>query len=62
MRVVRDGPMVILPRPDGKVIDVFTGKGWNRHSVFEVNGDGRLRPVAGLDLSTQEFQFLKSKI
>ncbi len=58
MYTVRTGQVVILPRPDGKTVDVFTGQGWNKHTIFEVT-DSKVRFVSGNPISKEEFAFFK---
>lgn len=61
MKTVREGPLVTLPRTDGKTVDVFTGKGWDRHTVFEVF-EGRIRLISGPSLTMEEFKAFKSRV
>jgi len=61
MRTIREGSITILPRPDGKTIDVFTGRGWDRHTVFEVT-DRRIRLREGVALSTEDFNAFKQSL
>ena len=61
MRSTREGSVVVLPRPDGKTIDIFTDKGWSRHSVFEYH-DGKVSFVRGADLSPFEFKVFKARL
>ena len=58
MHSIREGGVVVLPRPDSKTVDVFTGKGWDKHTVFEVNNK-QIKFVAGSALSQDEFKFFK---
>ena len=61
MKSVREGKVVVLPRTDGKTVDVFTGMGWERHTVFEVS-EGKLRFVKGTALSTEDFKIFKGHL
>jgi len=57
---VLEGEVVILPR-DEKLADVFVGKGWQNHSVFElVKGWPTLRDGNGV--SDAEFRFLRKSM
>lgn len=57
MRTVRVGDVVVFPREHG-IIDVFTGKGWEHHSVFKVIR-GAPRLVEGNPLTEREYNELK---
>lgn len=60
MKTVREGPISVYPRGQG-VIDVFTGTGWEKHSVFKiVKGHPRLE--SGAPLSEKEFTELKEMV
>jgi len=60
MRPVREGPLVVFPREHG-IIDVFTGRGWDHHSVFKlIRGSPRL--VEGNPLSERDYNELKDMV
>jgi len=61
MKTVREGSVVTLPRNDGKTVDIFTGKGWDNHTVFEVS-EGKIRFVKGKALSSDDFKTFKNRI
>ena len=56
MNRVLEGPVVVMPRYD--VVDVFTGKGWDNHSVFKVI-KGFPKFVSGNPLSEDDFKTLR---
>jgi hypothetical protein len=58
MKTIREGDVVVLPRDD-KTVDIFTGQGWDRHTVFEVS-EGKIRFVKGVALSQEQFKKFKS--
>jgi beta-xylosidase len=55
------GNVVVLPR-DNNLVDVFTGTGWTRHTVFEVNGPNQIKFVKGFALTQAEFQEFKKTL
>jgi len=61
MKPVREGPVVTLPRQDGKTVDVFTGVGWGNHTQFEVT-EGKIRLVKGKAMSDADFKTFKQRI
>jgi hypothetical protein len=61
MKPVREGDVVTLPRPDGKTVDVFTGKGWDHHAVFEIHDKG-VRLLRGKAMSDVDFRTFKKRI
>jgi len=68
MKAVREGNVVSLPRQDGVTVDVFTGKGWENHTVFEIipdkdGGKGKkIRLLRGHALSMEDFQTFKKRV
>jgi hypothetical protein len=62
MKTVREGSVVTLPRNDEKgTVDVFTGKGWEHHTVFEVL-DNKIKLVRGKAMTSEDFKIFKSRI
>lgn len=61
LKPVREGSLVTLPRHDGKTIDVFAGKGWDNHTVFEVT-EGKIKLVRGKALTADDWKTFKSRI
>jgi hypothetical protein len=60
MRTVREGPIAIFPREHG-IVDVFTGRGWDHHSVFKlIRGNPRL--IEGNPLTEREYAELKEYV
>ena len=63
MKTVREGLVVILPRND-ELVDVFTGIGWNQHTLFAIRdsevGEPLLAPkkLKGPDIGPGPFNFL----
>lgn len=56
MRSLRNGSVIVLPRGNN-LVDVFTGTGWARHSVFNVS-NGKIKLINGFGLSNDEFSLL----
>jgi hypothetical protein len=61
MKPVREGNVVTLPRQDGKTVDVFTGKGWDNHTVFEVHEKG-VKLIKGKAMSAEDFKTFKGRL
>ena len=62
MKTVREGPVIILPRNDGKgTVDVFTGHAWEKHTVFEVT-EGKIKFVKGVAIKNDEFKVFKASL
>ena len=61
MRAIRESAVVVLPRGHG-IIDVFTGKGWDNHSVFKlIKGVPHL--IKGFDpLTEEEYNKLREQL
>jgi len=60
-KAVREGNVVVLHRTDGKTVDVFTGQGWDKHTVFEVN-EGKVRLIRGASVTNEEFRKFKESL
>jgi hypothetical protein len=53
MRTIHNGSVIVLPRGNG-LVDVFTGLGWVRHSLFNIT-NGKIKLVRGYGLTENEF-------
>ena len=60
MKTVRNSDVAQFFR-NRRLVDVFTGRSWDNHSVFEiVNGNPRLK--SGFSLTEKEFSLLKEQL
>jgi hypothetical protein len=60
MRAVRVGSPAIFPR-EHNIVDVFTGIGWEHHSVFKLVRKGNPRLLEGHPLTDKEYTELKEQ-